>query len=173
MAKLEATSVKLADGRVVKFGRGEKVVKEPIGTADDEQRGLRFVGRIGRVVEVIYTDYPANVQAYLLEYGVKQRLSDGYASVEETDECLDRIAELDERFLAGVIAGEREAPTVDRDLVAAIQELYGKEPDEAKDFVRGLKPAERDGFRQVEEIKAVIDRLATERAEPARLSGWP
>ena len=107
MAKIEAASVTLEDGRAVKFGRGEKIQKTVLFDSAGDPIGVRFDGRNGKTLTAIAEDFPEKVLFAATVHGLSQKLGDEYASVETVADCWETLIGIHEQLMGGAWKGAR------------------------------------------------------------------
>lgn len=117
----------------------------------------------------------AQVTLKAIGHGLVQKLGDAAAGADTTDDALEAILEVANRFNKGDWSKAREGGSAKGagDLVLAMHEfLQQSDPDITKDKVRdmlaGLSPADKNGLRQLDEIKAIIAKLKAARAPSKR-----
>lgn len=152
--------VKMQDGREVKFGDRMKRRTEVL----DEGARVRFDYPNGetRIWERDRCD--SKTRDLLTAHGASQKIGDECADLDSVEECISASDAMIARLYAGTafdrIGG---GGFVDTTLIQALVNL-GADRDEATETVKGATSGERAALRQVEAIKAEIDKI--EAAKP-------
>lgn len=161
VAQANANVVEFADGSKHNFGKRGLVVK--VVRVEDETITFYFKDR--RIVVVEAGTFSADIRAIALMHGFSQKLGDAYAGVEgDVGKAYDRLTSAVTALQQGWrVHAEKADP--DSDLIEAIVEAFGTPEDEVIETVKGLSKAEKTCLRGVPEVKAILDRMASERAQ--------
>lgn len=156
--------------RVLKFAVTKQDDGWKISEANDAIQGVLFVGKDGQTFVADFSRYPASVTSYMVFHGTKQKLGDEYADLDSVDDCLEAVRELDGRLADGKWTAERTGFSGMSILMRAIVEVYNISEEEAREFLKPLKPAEKQALRASPELKPTIDRLEAEKGKGANAS---
>lgn len=181
MAQATKQSIIMRDGRAIGFGERQQCVKEVLRDADGAPLGVRFSFRNGDTTVLEVKDLPAATVAELVVHGIKQKVGDegSKEKVTSAQEFADQAYAMAQRLLAGTaftrLGGERANP--DLDLAQALSLWKGdRTVDEALKFLKDKSKAQKQALSQVAGIKAILDRIAQERAADidgeAIVAGW-
>lgn len=190
--KPEMFLVKVADIQGLteaRFGKSDKVLKfgvsmtfreengEQVFTgwklagADDGIEGVLFVGKNGRTFIADISRYPAKVASVMFFHGAKQKLGDEYADLDTVDDCFEAAIALDARLADGKWTVERAGYAGVSVLMRAIMKVFGKSEDEARAFLKDLKPDEKMALRKSPELAPTVEELEKEKAGKVDIAG--
>lgn len=169
-------------GFEARFGKGDKILKFAvtkdqsfvsgwkITAAGEPMHGVLFVGKDGQTFVADYSRYPAGVLSIMQFHGTKQKLGDEYADLDSVDDCLEAVRELDARLAEGKWTADRTGFSGMSLLLRAIVKVYGISEQEAREFLKPLKPAEKQALRASPELKPTIDAFEAEKGKGADAS---
>lgn len=167
-------------GFEARFGKGDKVLKFAVTKGlptDDSQitwhiteatevaQGVLFVGKDGQTFVADFSRYPEQITSIMVFHGAKQKLGDEYADLDTVDDCLEAARELDSRLAEGHWGTERKGFAGMSLLMRAIVKVYGISEEEARAFLKPLKPDEKAALRASPELKPTIDAMEAEKAK--------
>lgn len=185
-------SVAMEDGRTVEFPEDTKAKKSWVyrlgGTADgqitDDKEskqgdvlvsngkpvGVRWDFSNGKTRTILLSD----VSALMVEFachGISQKGGDEYASEKDVDDAVLAFDDLMDRIKKGEWSERREGGGFGGAsvLAKALQEVFKLEQEAVREYLRGLKPAEKMALRQAPELKPTIERLEAEKAQGAKV----
>lgn len=164
----EKVQVTLEDGRVVGFGKKQKLIKEStIGEDGSVAVRLDFVN--GRVLNFTI---PSVLFARFAAHGAEQKLGDAIAGENDIDDAVLSVEDLIGRLNAGEwnvtrAAGGFSGTSI---LARAIVEASGKSHEEIRAFLSTKTQAEKLALRRSVKIKPIIERLEAEKAKTSKSS---
>lgn len=185
-------SVQMEDGRTVEFPEDTKAKKAWIyrvgnveggALTDDKESkqgdntvsngkpvGVRWDFSNGKTRTILLSD----VSALMVEFachGISQKGGDEYASEKDVDDAVLAFDDLMDRIKKGEWSERREGGGFGGAsvLAKALQEVFKLEQEAVREYLRGLKPAEKMALRQAPELKPTIERLEAEKAQGAKV----
>ena len=134
---------------------------------------IAFTFAHGALVNADLNNLPANIQAQLALYGLRQKLQDSYSGKKESQECEAALTAALERLTSGEwTAARTPSQPANQKLVQAIVNLTGKSAEEISAVVDTLDEAQIKTYKAQPAIKAELARmLAEELAAKAKASG--
>lgn len=163
------TTVQMKDGRTVDFPGKRKLLKEDIEINGVPGVRLDFIN--GETREVVITvgssdDNPNGLLAKLAQHGLKQKLGDECAGVEDIEDQVLAIDDLIDRLGSGEFNQQRSSDGLAGAsvLLKALIEKTGKEPEVIKAFLKGKTPAEKKALRNAPGVAEIVQRLEAEKA---------
>jgi len=164
MAKDAAVIRATVEGRdtELKFGKNAKVATVVIGS-DDAPSGFVLVTRSGRMETFDLRNLSTTMHDRLAWHGLKQKVSDSFAALDDDDEVLEAARKVYDNLLADRWAGIGSGG--DASLLEAVLAVTGGDREETRAKLKALSAVEREGLRQHPPIKAELDRRAAERAK--------
>lgn len=161
VTKTEKTEVTMTDGRVVGFGKKQKLVKTSTIDGDSVSVGLDFSNGETRSFSI-----PSNMLARFAAHGAEQKLGDAIAGETEIGDAVLAVDDLLARLNAGEwnitrAAGAFAGTSV---LIQALVEASGKTIADIKAFLDGKSQAEKLALRRSAKIKPIVERIESEKA---------
>lgn len=134
----EYTTVKMEDGREVKFAGKRKVNREVIVADDKSSVSVRFDFLNGKTLTISSTEIPSETSLQLLGHGLSQKIGDESAGVTSVDDMVLGSENMITRLKAGTFNAAREAGDSFSGasiVIKAICEATGKSVDDIKVFL--------------------------------------
>lgn len=185
-------SVQMEDGRTVEFPEDTKAKKAWVyaqgnvaggAITDDKESkvgenmvsngkpiGVRWDFSNGKTRTVLVSEVAA-LSAEFTCHGISQKGGDEYASEKDVDDAVLAFDDLMDRIKKGEWSERREGGGFGGAsvLAKALQEVFKLEQEAVREYLRGLKPAEKMALRQAPELKPTIERLEAEKAQGAKV----
>lgn len=160
----EAKMVKMLDGREVSFGIRMKRKTETLENGAKVRFDFPTMQTL--IFEVDRCD--SATRDLLTAHGASQKIGDECADLDTPEECFKACDAMIQRLYAGT-GFERQGGGgfQDSTLIDALTELSGKERTEVAEVVKSMSSAERTAMRQVEQVKAIIDRIDAQKSKGA------
>lgn len=149
----------------IRFGKTDKILKFPFPYGAAEPTGVLFVAKSGRTYVADFTRYPANIKAFMVFHGTKQKLGDEYADLDSEDDCMEAMIELDGRLAEGKWTADRQGFAGISVLMRALMKVYAIEEAAAREFLKPLSVKEKQALRASDELKATIQELEAEKGK--------
>lgn len=176
MAKNEKRSVAMDDGRMLTFGKIQKVKKEITLGPDGRPLGIRFDGDNGQTVFCDFMDTPdaewlslaepTGTSLWAAAHGYSQKIGDAYAGLTDSGDCILTVVDLWKRLCKGQWQSDVRGFAGSSLLLEAILSAF---PDQNRDDVRtilgDMSAAERTALQISDTVKPHFDRLQAERAK--------
>lgn len=155
------------------------VLTEPSGTP----YGLRLTFAHGETLEITQGQLSADIRAYALIHGLKQKLVDAAAISRNTEtgraasvaDKFDAVKEVYDRLLSGEWNKRREggAGASGGLLFRALCRMYEgkKTADDIKTFLDAKTDAEKAALRKNSKVAAIIEEIRMESAKPGDADG--
>lgn len=184
-------SVTMQDGRIVEFPEDTKAKKAWVyrvgGTVDgaitDDKEttagegeaktvtsngkpvGVRWDFSNGQTRTVLLSDLAA-LAAEFACHGISQKGGDEYASEKDVEDAVMAFDDLMDRIKKGEWSERREGGGFGGQsvLAKALMEVFKLDNEAVREYLRGLKPAEKLALRQAPELKPTIEKLEAEKA---------
>lgn len=157
-SKVQYTTVKMDDGRIVEFAGKRKMLKESIIKDDGTlQVRLDFLNGETR----LFTLPPTLINKFAV-HGAEQKIGDEIAGLEDVGDCVMAVDELTERLNSGEWGIARKAGSGMAGtsvLARALCEHSGKSMDVIKTFLAGKSQAEKVALRQNAAIAPIVAKL--------------
>ena len=130
--------------------------------------GVQFDFENGEQVKVLFDDLPASILPQLTAHGLMQKIGDSYSgSKGDIRVALENAKSVVEALMKGEwnVRGEGDGGM----LVIALIEYFqdSKDEDEVREAFKGMDDDKRKALRKHPKIKAIMARLALERADAA------
>lgn len=166
-AEVVKTPVSMADGTTVEFTARQKCKAEAL-VEGDKQVGWQFNFRDGNQIKVHKNDVSALVDE-LFFHGLKQKVSDEFASAKEEGDAFEWASDLVERLKRGDWAAVREPGTGGVAgaglLVQALQELHGLTREQVKEYLADKTPKDKAILRDHPPIAQKILEIKSRKAK--------
>lgn len=164
---IEKTQVTMTDGRVVGFGKKQRLLKESFIEGDVVQTRLDFVNGETRTFTV-----PASLLARFAAHGAEQKLGDAIAGETDISDAVLSVDDLITRLTAGEWNVKREAGGFSGTsiLAQALMEASGKSREDIMAFLGTKSQSEKLALRRSAKVKPIIDRLEAEKAKTSKSS---
>lgn len=165
----EVTTMTMKDGRTVDFVGKRKLLKENVDHEGTPAVRLDFINGETRIVPVTIGATPENANGLLVElaqHGLKQKLGDEIAGLEDIDDGVLAIDDLIDKLKAGQFnqARQGDGQAGASILVKALVEVTQKDVDTVKAFLKDKSAAEKKALRSADGIAQVVQRLEAEKA---------
>lgn len=151
------------------------ILTEPSGTP----YGLRLTFAHGETLEITQAQLSADIRAYGLIHGLKQKLVDAAAisrnpetgRAASVQDKFDAVKEVYDRLLAGEWNKRREGGaggSAGGLLFRALCRMYAgkKDADAIREFLEGKTDAEKAALRKNAKVAAIIEEIRAEQAKP-------
>ena len=164
----EKVPVTMEDGRVVEFGKKQKLAKsDTIADNGDVSVRLDFVNGQTRLFTVAAA---SQLFARFAAHGASQKLGDAIAGETDLDDAVLAVDDLIARLTAGEWTVRREAGSMAGTsvLIRALMEASGKELAEVKAFLENKTQADKLALRKSAKIKPIIERIEAEKASNSK-----
>lgn len=163
------TTVTMQDGRTVDFPGKRKLLKENVEVDGVPGVRLDFINGESRVVLITVGKSDSNqngLLAELAQHGLKQKLGDECAGVEDIDDQVLAVDDLIDRLNAGDFNQQRAADGMAGAsiLLKALMEKTGKSKETIQAFLQGKTPAEKKALRNAPGVAEIVQRLEAEKA---------
>ena len=165
---VEKTPVTMTDGRIVGFGKKQRLLKEStIGDNGSVSVRLDFVNG-----EVRNFTLPESLFARFAAHGAEQKLGDAIAGETDINDAVLSVDDLIARLAAGEWTVRREAGGFAGTsiLAQALIEASGKTREDIMAFLGTKTQAEKLALRRSAKVKPIIDRLEAEKAKTSKSS---
>lgn len=160
----EVTGVKMDDGRVVGFGKRQKLDKE-ILFRDGFAYAVRFNFRDGASITLDLSKVPVEIGAHLVAHGASQKCGDECADLDSVADMFAAVEAMIERLTSGNWSAERQGFAGQSILIEALIEVTGQTREQVREVLKTLTAKERAALKTDKLIKPVYDRIETERAK--------
>lgn len=169
----QITTVTMKDGRVVDFPGKRKLLKENIEVNGVPGVRLDFINGESRevVITIGATEGNSNgLLATLAQHGLKQKLGDETAGVEDIDDQVMAVDDLIDRLAKGDFTQQRSADGLAGAsiLLKALIEVTGKDAEVVKGFLKDKTAAEKKALRNDPKVAPVVQRLEAEKAAKSK-----
>lgn len=163
----EKTPITMTDGRIVEFGKKQRLHKNAEIGEDSITVRLDFRNGETRSFTV-----PDSLLAQFAAHGAVQKLGDAIAGEKDDDDAVLAVEELISRLEKGEWTATRAAGsnTGASILLKALVEATGKEVAVLKEWLGGKSQAEKLALRRSAQLKPIIDRLEAEKAKNSKSS---
>lgn len=128
---------------------------------DDGVR-IRFVD--GETLEVRMAELPPDIVKHLALFGLATKLGDSYAGIKDPEEARQAAAAVADRLRAGQWTKRPKGEPRTSDLALALAEVIGTTPEAAAERIAALDRAQRYALRRHPKVRAVLARIAADRA---------
>lgn len=168
------TTVTMKDGRTVDFPGKRKLLKESITLADGTPAvRLDFVNGETREVAITIGKTDANpngLLAVLAQHGLKQKLGDETAGVDDIEDQVLAVDDLIDRLAAGDFTQQRSSDGLAGAsiLLKALIEKTGHSAEKIKEFLKDKTPAEKKALRNAPGVAEIVQRLEEEKAAKSK-----
>lgn len=164
----EYTTVKMDDGREVKFAGKRKMLKDTSISEDGftVTTRLDFVNGETRTFSI---EANASLFAKFAGHGIEQKLGDEIAGLDDVEDAIMAIDEIMDRLNEGNWGVKRESNAMAGTsvLARALVEHTGKPIDAIKTFLAGKSVAEKLALRKNEKIAPIVARLEADKKPKA------
>ena len=160
---VEKTPVTLTDGRVVGFGKRQKLNKESTINEETGEVTVRLDFRNG---ETRTFTLPPSLILKFAAHGAEQKLGDAIAG--ETDDG-DAVVAIDD-MITRLSAGEWTAPRKSGEfkgasiLLKALVEASGRSVEDIRAFLATKSAADKAALRRSDKLRPIIERMEAEKA---------
>lgn len=161
----EKTQITMTDGRVVGFGKKQKLIKESFIDGNSVSVRLDFVNGETRTFAL-----PENLFARFAAHGAEQKLGDAIAGETDINDAVISVDDLMTRLAAGEWNIQRSAGGFSGTsiLAQALMEASGKPREEIMAFLGTKTQAEKLALRRSGKVKPIIDRLEADKAKNSK-----
>lgn len=161
----DKTAVTMTDGRVLEFGKKQRLFKSADISGDAITVRLDFRNGETRSFTV-----PQELLLQFAAHGAVQKLGDAIAGEKDDDDAVLAVEELIDRLSKGEWTATRQAGsnTGASVLLKALVEATGKEVSVLKAWLAAKSQAEKLALRRSAQLKPIIDRLEAEKAKTSK-----
>lgn len=170
----EITTVTMKDGRVVEFAGKRKMLKENL-TLESGEPGVRVDFINGESIICAITvgksdDKPNGLLVELAQHGLKQKLGDEAAGLDDIDDMVLAVQELVDNLGKGTFNQVRQSDGMAGAsvLLKAVVEHTGKSIDQVREWLKGKSAAEKRALRNAKGIAEIVQRLEAEKASRSK-----
>ncbi len=166
-ATAEKNMVTMTDGRVVGFGKKQRLVKESTIEGDVVSTRLDFVNGETRTFTI-----PASLLQRFAAHGAEQKLGDAIAGETDVNDAVISVDDLIGRLTAGEwnIARSAGGFSGTSILAQALIEASGKSREEIMAYLSTKTQSEKLALRRSAKVKPIIDRLEAAKAKTSKSS---
>ena len=162
---VEKNQVTMTDGRIVGFGKKQRLLKESTIEGDVVQTRLDFVNGETRLFTI-----PASLLARFAAHGAEQKLGDAIAGETDIGDAVLSVDDLMARLNAGEwnitrSAGGFSGTSI---LAQALIEATGKSREEIMAYLGSKSQSEKLALRRSAKLKPFIDKLEAEKAKTSK-----